>query len=191
MAIAPTDDVPYDYVGTIEAAEEQIELLKSVYAPTGGVVASAKTKEYSLSELLNDSGDIDEAYSTEKTDSNLTLNFRAEVNPEGAERCVAFRKSDKDISYRDGANGYEFVIKDDKLMIKKYKNGITQYLNITKKSIGEGAHDFSITASNSVSYTNIKVSIDGSVVIDLNDMNGINSKGYVGVYGSGGSMSIE
>ena len=104
---------------------------------------------------------------------------------------MAFRKSDKDISYRDGANGYEFVIKDDKLMIKKYKNGIVQYLNITKKSIGTGVHDFSITASNSVSYTNIKVMIDGSVVIDLNDTTGINSKGYVGVYGSGGSMSIE
>ncbi len=191
MAIAPTDDVPDDYVGTIEAAEEQIELLKSVYAPTGGVIASAKTKEYRLSELLNDSGDIDEAYSSEKTESNLTLNFSAVVNPDGAERCVAFRKSDADISYQDGASGYEFVIKDDKLMIKKYKNGIAEYLNITKKSIGEGIHDFSITASNSVSYTNIKVTIDGSVVIDLNDTTGINSKGYVGVYGSGGSMSIE
>ena len=191
MAIAPTEEVPDDYVGTLEAAEEQIELLKSVYAPVGGTVVSAKTKEYSLSELLKDSGDIDEAYSTEKTDTNLTLNFRASINPAGGERVIAFRKSEADLSYADGANGYEFVVKDDKLMIKKYRNGVCEYMNITKKVIGTGVHDFSISASNSVSYTNIKVMVDGNVVIDVNDTSGINSKGYVGVYGNGGSMNIE
>lgn len=190
MALAPAQEVPADYVGTLEAAEEQIELLKSVYAPTGGVIASAKAKEYSLSELLKDSGEINEAYSTEKTDTNLTINFRGSINPQGGEQCVAFRKSEADLGYEDGANGYELVVKDDKLMIKKYRNGTFEYLNITKKSIGTGVHNFSITASNSVSYTNIKVMIDGTVVIDVNDISGINAKGYVGVYGNG-SINIE
>ena len=35
------------------------------------------------------------------------------------------------------------------------------------------------------------ISVDGNVVIDVNDTSGINSKGYVGVYGNGGSMNIE